>query len=63
LLFNNWKIKRGGQEIKCEIPITYNPANNKFYKSKTRGINLFDLIEAFWFKNTDRLRKLMDETP
>jgi hypothetical protein len=63
LLFNNWKIKRGGQEIKCEIPITYNPANNKFYKSKTRGINLSDLIEAFWFKNTGRLRKLMDETP
>jgi hypothetical protein len=63
LLFNNWKIQRSGQEIKCEIPIAYNPANNKFYKSKTRGINLSNLIEAFWFKNKNMLMKLMREIP
>jgi len=63
LLFKDWKIFRGGEEIKCEIPITYNPTNKKFYKSKTRGTNLSDLIKAFWLKDTDMLRKLMDETP
>lgn len=63
LLFKDWKIIRGGEEVKCEIPITYNPTNKKFYKSKTRGIDLSNLIKAFWLKDTDMLRKLMDETP
>lgn len=63
LLFRDWKITRGGEEIKCEVPITYNPANKKFYKSKTLGINLSNLIKAFWLKDKDMLRKLMDETP
>ena len=63
LLFNDWEILRGGKGTKCEIPITYNPANKKFYKSKTRGINLSNLIKAFWLKDTNMLRKLMDETP
>lgn len=63
LLFKNWEISRGGEKIKCEIPITYNPSNGKFYKSKTVGINLSDLIKAFWLKDKEMLRKLMDETP
>ena len=63
LLFKNWEISRGGEKIKCEIPISYNPTNQKFYKSKTRGINLSDLIKAFWLKDIKMLRKLMDETP
>ena len=63
LLFKDWKITRGGEEIKCEVPITYNPSNKKFYKSKTKGINLSNLIKAFWLKDRDMLRKLMDETP
>lgn len=63
LLFKDWKFFRGGEEIKCEIPITYNPTNKKFYKSKTRGINVSDLIKAFGLKDTNMLRKMMDETP
>ena len=63
LLFKNWEILRGGEKIKCEIPIAYNPTNKKFYKSKTKGINLSDLIKAFWLKNKEMLRRLMDETP
>lgn len=63
LLFKSWEISRGGEKIKCEIPITYNPTNREFYKSKTRGINLSDLIKAFWLKDKEMLRKLMDETP
>jgi len=30
LLFKDWKIFRGGEEVRCEIPITYNPTNKKF---------------------------------
>lgn len=63
LLFKDWKIFRGGEEVRCEIPIIYNPTNKKFYKSKTRGIDLSNLIKAFWLKDTNMLRKLMDETP
>lgn len=47
LLLNNWQLARGGEIIKCE-PITYNPANNKFYKSTKRGIDLSKLIKAFY---------------
>jgi hypothetical protein len=63
LLFKDWEISRGGEKIKCEVPIAYNPTNKKFYKSKTRGINLSNLIKAFWLKDKKMLRKLMDETP
>ena len=63
LLFKDWEISRGGEKIKCEVPIAYNPTNKKFYKSKTRGINLSNLIKAFWLKDKNMLRKLMDETP
>ena len=63
LIFKNWEISRGGEKIKCEVPIAYNPTNKKFYKSKTRGINLYDLIEAFWLKNMEMTLKLYNETP
>ncbi len=63
LLFKDWQISRGGEIIKCEVPISYNPTNKRFYKSRTRGINLSDLIKAFWLRDKKTLRKLMDETP
>ncbi len=63
LLFKNWSILRGGEEIKCKVPIAYNPTNKKFYKSRTRGINLSELIKAFWLKDTETLTKLIKETP
>ncbi|HHT9126483.1 MAG TPA: GmrSD restriction endonuclease domain-containing protein [Candidatus Brocadiia bacterium] len=62
LLFNNWKISRG-KEIKCEIPISYNPTNKKFYKSKTQGKDLSELIKAFWLKDMDVLIELKNNTP
>ena len=63
LLFNKWKISRGGDEVSCEVPISYNPTNKKFYKSKTRGIDLSKLIKAFWLKDMDVLFELRKETP
>jgi len=64
LLFKNWKLSRGGEEeIKCEIPITYNPSNKRFYKSKTRGIDLSLLIKAFALEDMETLLKLSKETP
>ena len=58
LLFNNWIIKRDGEEIKCEIPISYNPTNKKFYKSKTRGIDLSKLVKAFCLDDIEILTEL-----
>lgn len=63
LLFNNWSIKRSGQEIRCDIPISYNPNTGKFIKSKNLGKNLSDLIDAFWFENKEMLVKMMQEIP
>ena len=63
LLFKDWKIFRDGEEIKCEIPIAYNPTNKKFYKSKTRGINLSKLIKAFVLEDMDTLLELKKQTP
>ncbi len=47
LLLNNWKIRRGGEEIACG-PISYNPSNKKFYKSTKIGVDLSKLIKAFY---------------
>jgi len=63
LLFNDWKINRGDEEIKRDIPIAYNPANKKFYKSRTRGIDLSKLIKAFALDDMDTLIKLREKTP
>ena len=63
LLFKNWEISRGGEKITCEIPITYNPSNKKFYKSKTRGIDLSHLIKAFALNDMETLLKLGKEAP
>jgi len=63
LLFKNWELFRGGEKIKCEIPIAYNPTNKKFYKSKTRGIDLSLLIKAFALEDMETLLKLSKETP
>lgn len=63
LVFKNWSIVRDGQEIKCDIPLSYNPSNKKFYKSRTRGINLSYLINAFVLKDRKSLSRLIEETP
>jgi len=63
LLFNNWIIKRDSEEIKCEIPISYNPTNKKFYKSKTRGIDLSKLVKAFCLDDIDTLTDLAKSIP
>ena len=63
LLFKKWKIFRGGEELTCEIPISYNPATKKFYKSKTRGIDLSNLIKAFWLKDKEMFKYLLNTTP
>lgn len=63
LVFNNWVIIRDGQEIKCDIPLSYNPSNKKFYKSKSRGINLSDLVRAFNWEDRDLLKKFNEEIP
>jgi hypothetical protein len=63
LLFRDWRITRGGKEIKLEIPISYNPTTKRFLKSKTRGIDLSRLIKAFWLRDTDTLSKLIEDTP
>lgn len=34
LLFKNWEISRGGEKIKCEIPISYNQQTKSSIKVK-----------------------------
>jgi hypothetical protein len=63
LLFNDWKITRGGEEIASETPITYNPANRKLYKSTTRGIDLSKLVKAFCLQDIATLTELARITP
>ncbi len=63
LLYNDWQIVRGGEQLRCGVPISYNPTNKKFYKSKSRGIDLAKLIKAFWLKDMDALFELRNETP
>lgn len=63
LLFKDWRITRGGEEIKLDIPISYSPTTKKFLKSKTRGRDLSTLVKAFWLKDTDTLSALIEETP
>jgi len=46
LLLNNWRMRRGGEDISCG-PISYNPSNKRFYKSTKRGVDLSKLIKAF----------------
>lgn len=63
LLYNDWRIVREGAELRCAVPISYNPTNKRFYKSKSRGIDLAKLIKAFWLKDMDALFELRNETP
>jgi len=58
LLFRDWKITRNGEEIKSDVPISYNPANKKFYKSRTRGIDLSKLVKAFCLQDIAALTEL-----
>lgn len=63
LLFNDWKITRNGEEIKCNTPISYNPTNRKFYKSASRGIDLSKLIKAFCLQDIRSLTELANSVP
>ncbi len=61
LLFNDWKISRGGKEIKCEVPISYH--HGKLYKSASRGIDLSKLVKAFCLQDIDTLTELTQKIP
>jgi hypothetical protein len=58
LLFNDWKITRNGEDVKTNVPISYNPSNKKFYKSESKGINLSKLIKAFCLDDIETLTEL-----
>ena len=62
LLLNNWEIERSGERISTN-PISYNPANNKFYKSTKRGIDLSKLIKAFYHYDAAAMSELQQATP
>lgn len=63
LLFNDWKITRGGEDIKCDVPISYHPTAKRFYKSSSRGINLSKLVRAFCLNDLKTLRELAETVP
>ncbi|WP_457640685.1 GmrSD restriction endonuclease domain-containing protein [Persephonella sp.] len=63
LVFNGWKIARDGEEIKCEIPISYHPTTKKLYKSTSRGIDLSKLVKAFCLQDINTLTELAQNIP
>lgn len=62
LLFRDWKIQRGGEEI-IRDPISYNLASGKFYKSRKRGLDLSNLVRAFCLEEKKALKDIMDTIP
>jgi len=62
LLLNDWKVERAGEVIE-RGPISYNPANKKFYKSTRRGIDLSELIRAFYHYDDNAIASLKKRTP
>jgi len=62
LLLNNWEIERGGEKITSN-PISYNPANKRFYKSTRRGVDLSKLIKAFYQFDVAAMSELQKTTP
>lgn len=62
LLFNEWRIKRDGELI-SRYPVSYNLANQKFYKGTARGTDLSKLIKAFCLQDIATLRELTDTLP
>lgn len=62
LLLNNWEIKRGSEKITIN-PISYNPANKRFYKSARRGVDLSKLIKAFYQFDVAAMSELQGATP
>lgn len=62
LLLNNWEIERGGDKITSN-PISYNPANKRFYKSTRRGVDLSKLIKAFYHFDVAAMSELKKTTP
>lgn len=62
LLLNNWEIERGDDKITCN-PISYNPANKRFYKSTRRGVDLSKLIKAFYQFDVAAMSELQKTTP
>jgi len=63
LLFNDWKIKRDDKEIKCEIPISYDPKRKRLYKSARKGIDLSKLVKAFCLQDIKVLNEVMRQIP
>ncbi|MDM7911876.1 MAG: DUF262 domain-containing protein [Methanotrichaceae archaeon] len=62
LLFQDWSLERAGEQIVRE-PISYNRANGKLYKSRTKGLNLSTLVRAFCLEERRSLKKIMDAIP
>ncbi|AIG98447.1 hypothetical protein AFULGI_00016880 [Archaeoglobus fulgidus DSM 8774] len=68
LMFNNWKIKRDGEEI-SRIPISIRVSGEgyKLYKSEKIGVNLCEALKAFSTgsvydpKAMEKLREKLDE--
>jgi hypothetical protein len=63
LLFNDWKIIRDKEEVKINVPISYNPTTKRFYKSATRGIDLCKLVKAFCLQDITTLTELATTIP
>src|SRR3989339_47004 len=57
LLFNDWKIVRGGESITCDT-IAYEPASKKFIKHRNRGIDCSKIVKAFCRHDVDTLIEL-----
>jgi len=62
LMFNSWKITRGGEEISVD-PISYNLTSGKFYIGSTRGIDLSKLIKGFCLQDIGTVRELINAIP
>jgi transcriptional regulator with XRE-family HTH domain len=62
LMFNHWKISRGGETISRD-PISYNLSTSKFYKGIARGTDLSELISAFCLQDVDALTRLAQRIP
>ncbi|MCL0036375.1 DUF262 domain-containing protein, partial [Dehalococcoidia bacterium] len=62
LLFNEWRIKRDGELI-SRYPVSYNLANQKFYKGTAKGTDLSKLIKVFCLQDIGTLRELTDTLP
>jgi len=47
LLYNGWKIIRGGEEVKLDDVISYVPAQNKLIRGSRGGVDISQLFKAY----------------